>query len=47
MCVCTGVRYVSIITELDRVLDLCYKHGIEVILDMHALQGSMNGLDNR
>lgn len=32
--------------ELDRVLALCKKHGLGVLLDMHAWIGSQNGLDN-
>ena len=32
--------------ELDRVLNLCAKHGIGALLDMHAWIGSQNGLDN-
>lgn len=32
--------------ELDRVLDLCRKYEINVLLDVHAMIGSQNGLDN-
>lgn len=32
--------------ELERVLRLCEKHGLKVILDVHAMRGSQNGLDN-
>ncbi|CAM9340291.1 unnamed protein product [Chrysoparadoxa australica] len=32
--------------ELVRVLDLCLQYGIDVVMDMHALKGSQNGLDN-
>lgn len=26
--------------EVDRVLDLCVKYGLEVIIDLHAVRGS-------
>eukprot|EP01031_Cornospumella_fuschlensis_P026874 gene26874-32479_t len=32
--------------ELDRVLDLCEKYQLKVLLDLHALRLSQNGLDN-
>lgn len=32
--------------ELDRVLDLCQKYGLSVLLDIHAQKGSQNGFDN-
>ena len=32
--------------ELNRVLALCAKHNIKVILDIHAMKMSQNGLDN-
>lgn len=32
--------------ELDRVLRLCDKYGMTAIIDIHALRGSQNGLDN-
>ena len=32
--------------ELDRVLRLCEKYGIGALLDIHAMRGSQNGLDN-
>ena len=32
--------------ELDRVLRLCEKYDIGVLLDIHAMRGSQNGLDN-
>ena len=32
--------------ELDRVLLLCNKYEITVLLDIHALRYSQNGLDN-
>jgi glucan 1,3-beta-glucosidase len=32
--------------ELDRVLRLCEKHGLSAIIDIHAMKGSQNGLDN-
>jgi glucan 1,3-beta-glucosidase len=32
--------------ELDRVLALCEKYRLKVVLDLHALRGSQNGLDN-
>ena len=32
--------------ELDRALELCDRHGLGVLLDMHAWIGSQNGLDN-
>ena len=32
--------------ELDRVLQLCEKHNITVLLDLHAVKMSQNGLDN-
>jgi len=32
--------------ELDRALELCAKHGLGALLDMHAWVGSQNGLDN-
>ena len=34
------------VDELDRVLALCTKHGIRVLIDIHAMKGSQNGLDN-
>jgi glucan 1,3-beta-glucosidase len=34
------------IEELDRVLRLCEKYHINVILDLHAMKMSQNGLDN-
>ena len=32
--------------ELDRVLRLCEKYSIKVLLDVHAMRMSQNGLDN-
>ena len=32
--------------ELDRVLRLCEKYGMTAVIDLHALRGSQNGLDN-
>lgn len=32
--------------ELERVLRLCEKHNLTVVLDIHAVRGSQNGLDN-
>jgi aryl-phospho-beta-D-glucosidase BglC (GH1 family) len=32
--------------ELDRVMDLCAARGLRVLLDLHALRKSQNGLDN-
>ena len=32
--------------ELERVLRLCEKHKLTAILDIHAVRGSQNGLDN-
>jgi glucan 1,3-beta-glucosidase len=34
------------IEDLDRVLDLIHKYGMNVLIDMHAWMGSQNGLDN-
>ena len=34
------------VDELNRALALCAKHGLKVLLDMHAWIGSQNGLDN-
>lgn len=34
------------IEELDRVLDLCYKYNIDVLIDIHGHRGSQNGFDN-
>ena len=32
--------------ELDRVLDLCKKYDLKVILDIHTMRYSQNGMDN-
>jgi glucan 1,3-beta-glucosidase len=32
--------------ELNRVLKLCAKYGLTAVLDIHAMKGSQNGLDN-
>ena len=32
--------------ELERVLRLCERHGMTAIIDIHAVRGSQNGLDN-
>jgi glucan 1,3-beta-glucosidase len=32
--------------QVARVLDLCHQNKIDVILDLHAIRGSPNGLDN-
>jgi len=32
--------------QLDRVLGLCHRYGIKALLDVHAVRGSQNGLDN-
>lgn len=32
--------------ELERVLRLCEKYNLKVVLDIHAIKGSQNGLDN-
>lgn len=34
------------IEELDRVLDLCLKYDIDVLIDIHGHRGSQNGFDN-
>lgn len=34
------------IEELDRVIDLCAKYNMTVLIDVHAMKGSQNGLDN-
>jgi aryl-phospho-beta-D-glucosidase BglC (GH1 family) len=34
------------VEELERVLDLCVKYNVTVLLDVHAVRGSQNGLDN-
>jgi len=34
------------VDELDRVLRLCEKYSIKVLLDVHAMRMSQNGLDN-
>lgn len=34
------------IFHLDRVLGYCEKHNIKVLLDLHGVRGSQNGLDN-
>lgn len=34
------------IDELDRILRLCEKYGLRVLLDIHAVRMSQNGLDN-
>ena len=31
---------------LDYILDLCKKHGLKVLLDLHGVKDSQNGLDN-
>jgi glucan 1,3-beta-glucosidase len=38
--------YDGALEELDRVLRLCEKYGVQVLLDIHAMRGSQNGLDN-
>lgn len=44
------LRYVNCtagsIDELDRVLGLAAKYGFKVLLDIHGVEGSQNGLDN-
>ncbi len=32
--------------EVDRVLELCRKYNIQVVIDVHGLRWSQNGLDN-
>ena len=32
--------------EIQRLLDLCHKYDIKVLLDVHAIKGSQNGFDN-
>lgn len=32
--------------ELDRVINLCEKHNLTVLIDIHAMKDSQNGLDN-
>jgi glucan 1,3-beta-glucosidase len=34
------------VEELDRVADLAYQYGIDILIDMHGLIGSQNGFDN-
>ena len=34
------------VEELDRVLALCTKYGLKVLLDIHAMKDSQNGFDN-
>jgi glucan 1,3-beta-glucosidase len=32
--------------EVDRAINLCKKHGMTVLIDVHAMRDSQNGLDN-
>ena len=32
--------------KIEWFLDLCTKHGIKVLIDVHAMKGSQNGFDN-